>query len=216
MPQASRLSLSAAVVIGLDVGQHACAVQRACPKAGRRRGARHAEHSRQRLASLGEMVPLLPEPEERRTEPQRPLDVARGDQIPDGGAEIVVLDVAASQPRFAFGRAHLERLFLGEDEHVRGVRALGRRGLAMLEQPLPAVLPERLEHDEARLAVVGRPLDEQAVVDERGDAVQDVDAQVLAGVADGLRRLERAASGEDRQAAKEPSARAVSAGRSST
>ena len=73
----------------------------------------------------------------------------------------------------------------------------------LLEQPLAAVLAERLEHDEARLAVVGHALHEQAVVDERGDAVEDVDAQVLAGVADGLGRLERAAAGEDRQAAKE-------------
>ena len=89
------------------------------------------------------------------------------------------------------------------DEHVGRVGALGRRGLAVLEQPLPAVLAERLEHDEARLAVLGRPLHEQAVVHERGDAVQDVDAQVLAGIADGLRGLERAASGEHRQAAKE-------------
>ena len=36
-----------------------------------------------------------------------------------------------------------------------------------------------------------------------GDAVEDVDAQVLAGVADGFRALERAAAGEDREAAKE-------------
>ncbi len=60
-----------------------------------------AEHSRQRLASLGEMVALLPEPEQRRAESKRPLRVARGDQVVDGGAEVVVLDVAAAQPRFA-------------------------------------------------------------------------------------------------------------------
>ena len=70
----------------------------------------------------------------------------------------------------------------------------------LLAQPLPSVLAERLEHDEARVAVVGHALDEQAVVDERGDAVEDVDAEVLAGVADGLGRLERAAAGEDREA----------------
>ena len=149
------------------------------------------------------MVPLLPEPEERRAKSKGPLHIVGVDQAMDGGAKIVVLDIAASQPRFAFGGAHLEGLFLGDDKHVRRVCALGRRGLSMLEQPLPAVLPERLEHDEAQFAVLGHSLCEEAVVHERGDAVQDVDAQVLAGVADGLRRLERAPSGEDRQAAKE-------------
>ena len=39
-------------------------------------------------------------------------------------------------------------------------------------------------------------LHEQAVVHERGDAIQDVDAEILEGVAHGLGGLERAAAGE--------------------
>ena len=86
------------------------------------------------------MVPLLPEPEERRTEPQGPLRLSRGDQEMDGRAKVVVLGIAPSQPRFAFGRRHSEGFFLGHDKHVRRVCALGRRSLSVLEQALPSVL----------------------------------------------------------------------------
>ena len=80
---------------------------------------------------------------------------------------------------------------------------LGRRCLAMLEQPLASILPERLEHREPRVAIVRRALHQKAVVDERGDALQDVDAEILAGIAHRFGALERAASGKHRQAAKE-------------
>ena len=133
------------------------------------------------------MIALLPEPEQGGAEPQRPLRVPRGYQARCRRAEVVVLDVAAAQPGLALGRIHLERFFLGDDQHVRGVRALGRRRLAVLEQPLAAVLAERLQHQEPRLAVVGRALHEQAVVHEGGDAVEHVDAEILSGVADRFR-----------------------------
>ena len=214
---ASWLSVSAAGQVALDVGQHGCAVERARPRPGRRVGARHGQHPGQRLSPFGDMVALLPEPEQRAAEPQRPLGIAGGDQIVDrrrGSCRARRRSSAASASRS--DRIHLERAFLGQHEHVGGVGAPGRGGLAAVEQPLPAVLAERLEHDEARFGVVGRPLNEQAVVDERGDAVEDVDTQILAGVADGLDALERAAAGEHRQGGGRASAPAVSAGRSST
>ena len=120
-----------------------------------------------------------------------------------GGAEVVVLDVAASQPGLAVRRGHLEVFFLGDDEHVGRMGPRRGIGLARGDQLLAAVLAERFEHHEAQLAFLRGPLHEQAVVHERRDAVQHVDAKVFERIADSLRGFERAASGEDRQTAEE-------------
>ena len=67
----------------------------------------------------------------------------------------------------------------------------------------PGILPDRLQHREARLAVRAVLLPQQALVDQRRDAVEDVQAEVAIRVADRLGRLERAASDEDREATEE-------------
>ena len=80
----------------------------------------------------------------------------------------------------------------------------GGVGLAALGEMLGRVLADRLEQPEARLAG-GRLLDpDQALVGEGHQAVGDVAADLRAGAADRLRRLEVEAPGEDRAPVEEP------------
>ena len=204
------------VEIALDVGEHGGAVERACAQTGRCCCSGQGQHLRERLATLGEMIALLPESEQRRAQPECPLGIAAANQPMAGGAEVVVLDVAASQPRFAVRRGHLEVFFLGDDEHVRRMCPRRGIGLARGEQLLTAVLAERFEHHEAQLAFLRGPLHEQAVVHERRDAVQHVDTKIFERIADSLGGFERAAAGEDRQTAEELLLGRRRAGRSST
>jgi hypothetical protein len=96
----------------------------------------------------------------------------------------------------ALARAAHDRLD-GQGERDRELRVVlempqaDRVALAALVQPLGRELADRLEHDEALPAAP-----EEALVDER---LEHVDL----GVADGLRRVERAAAGEDAEPAKE-------------
>ena len=76
--------------------------------------------------------------------------------------------------------------------HLLAVAALG--------QPLERVLADRLQHPEARLAAGHRLGPEQVVVQERLDAVDDVELE-LSG--DGLGALEREAADEDGKAREE-------------
>ena len=77
-------------------------------------------------------------------------------------------------------------------------------GLAARLELLRGELADRVEQPEPRLAV-GRLLDlDQALVDERHEAVDDVAAELRGRAADGLGRLEVAAAGEDGQAVEEP------------
>ena len=112
------------------------------------------------------MIALLPESEQRRAQPERPLGIAAANQPVAGGAEVVVLDVAASEPGLALRGGHLGFLFLGKDEHVRRMRPRRGVGLARGDQLLAAVFAERFEHQETQLAFLRGPLHEQAVVHE--------------------------------------------------
>ena len=77
------------------------------------------------------------------------------------------------------------------------------RLLPALRQTLEGVFPDHLEHPEAGLLPVAFTPGQQALVDERADAFEHVEAQILAGVAYRFRGFERAAAHEDSQAAKE-------------
>ena len=150
------------------------------------------------------MVALFPEPEQRRAHAKRPFHLASDDQVVDGGAEVIVLRVARAQPGLPIGRHRLERHFFGEHEQVGGMRPLRAGSVTALPERLPRILPERFEHHEARHGIVGYSLHEEAVVDERGDAVEDVNAEVLARVADRLGRVQRATAGEHGETPKQP------------
>ncbi len=80
---------------------------------------------------------------------------------------------------------------LGEVAEIVSVLAARLRVAPELGEPGERELADRLEHREARRAVVGRSAQEQALVDERGEQLQ---ARTGNNAVDGL---ERGAPGED-------------------
>ena len=118
-----------------------------------------------------------------------------------------MLDLEPVQPlRLALRR--LRGPLLGQDEAIRRVRPARGMVLPAGCQALLAVLPDRAEHDEARLR---RPFDllQQALVHDGRHPVENVHAQISARVADGLRGFQRASPDEDGKPAEETLLRLV-------
>ena len=120
-----------------------------------------------------------------------------------GGPEVVVLGFEPVHPRYLL-RSHKLRLrFLGEEEEVLGVRLLDLPSFAALFELLPRVLVDGFEHHEAGFVFGALFLPEEALLQQRGDAVEDVDGQVAFRVADGLYGLQGPAPREDREPGEE-------------
>src|SRR3712207_3250851 len=75
-----------------------------------------------------------------------------------------------------------------------------QRVLSGLRQQIDGVLADRLEHDEARLDTSPRLVADQAVVEQRRERYQDVEAFA----ADRLGGLEREAAAEDGDPSEQP------------
>jgi hypothetical protein len=88
-------------------------------------------------------------------------------------------------------------------EEVLGVAPPDLVPVVVLGQPLLGELADRLQHGEPGLARGGLGPDHRRLVDQGGQAVQDVEAQLLR-VADGLGRLQGPAAGEHRQPGEQP------------
>ena len=74
-----------------------------------------------------------------------------------------------------------------------------RLGFVALDETLQAIFPDGLQHPEARLTRFRLNLPQQALVDERHERVEHVQAQLTVRVADGHCAFDRAATDEDRE-----------------
>ena len=118
-------------------------------------------------------------------------------------AEVVVLDGdAREQSRLVLAADQERRESLRELEVVMRVPLAISGDSAVLGQQLEPVLADGLEQMISRGAVAGLH-DDERLVDERGDAVEDVFGLERIADADGLGRLEREAPGEDGESAKQ-------------
>ena len=143
-------------------------------------------------------------PKERQARTGAPGRLFGFDQPIERGAEVVVLDVAARQPRLAFDRRQLRVALFGQHDAVGRVRPPRRHLVAARCQPFEGVLAEGLEHGEPRLvADAARRLDE-ALVNQGGHSAGHVDSQVAARIADGFRPFQGPAVREDGEPAKQP------------
>ena len=79
----------------------------------------------------------------------------------------------------------------------------GRVFLATRRQLLESELAHSLQHGEARLPAWTCFLSQQALVQERGDALERVDHRFTEYTRDGLRRLQREPTDEDREASEQ-------------
>ena len=147
-------------------------------------------------AALAHQPARAPEADERAGELQPELDLGGRDRPRERGPDVVVLLVEANEPERLVRAGELG---LGGDHELQvalGVPPAQLVELAFGLEPLERVLPDRLEQAEARLAVGAVRLADEALVDERGETLEDL-PEVHLVAADGVGDLQRAAARED-------------------
>jgi hypothetical protein len=157
---------------------------------------------------------LVPAPPLAVVAARRPEVVERGRQAqavrgvptlaapPQRGAQVVVLGVGPPHESHAAAHVELDLGPLGQRQVPVAVPIAHRLDLAGLGQPLPAILPHRLEQPVARLVAARLGL-HQRLGDQLEEQLEHVVRDHLAAGGDGLGGLEREAAGEDRQPAPE-------------
>ena len=145
----------------------------------------------------------MPEAPQRPGHRQGELDLTRIGRPVQRGPKVVVLHLQSVEPLGLVGSQQFRLRPSRKVGEELAVAARDRYRVGTLRQALARVLADRLEHSEPRLAA-GRVLaSNQALVDERRDPVGNVQADVEAGIADGLRGLEGPAPAEHRQSPEE-------------
>ncbi len=149
-------------------------------------------------AGLVEVAALLPEPPEREREPCRDLGEWPRDRVIQGGPQVVVVAFQSIEPGSLVRTGQMRSGPFGEREERRGMPVADVVALATRLEHLARELRDGVEHHEARL--VGRVVDaQQALVDERRQPIEHVEAQVRTRAAHGLGGLEVAAAAEHRE-----------------
>ena len=204
MSVASFRKIKPRFVVALPGRQHGAANTAFALAADRSAACWQRQHGRQALTALGEQFTKLPVPQHRCRQAQAPRGIGRPEQPVEGGAAVVAIPVEPIDPHGLVAALELVGGLFGEHEEVRRVRLADGAVLAARHQSFERVLPDRLHHRQTGLAVGMLAQLQQALVDQRFDAVDDVDTQILFRVGHGLGGLERAAADEDRQAAEQP------------
>jgi hypothetical protein len=114
----------------------------------------------------------------------------------DRGPEVVVLRLETVQPESSVWPAKVRPGALGECEEVLGVSPAEPLGFATRLKPLQGELSDCLQHGEARLAIRTVDPAHEALVDQRRNAIQEVQGQSIAPVAHCLDGRERGATDE--------------------
>src|SRR5215211_4658163 len=148
--------------------------------------------------ALGQVPALLPEPPQRPRRLLGPVGLAGVGRPPERGAQVGLLQVATVQPLALVGAGEVRLGGERRVEEVLGVAPPDLLQVAVFGQPLLPELADRLQHGEPGVAGRGLGPEHQRLVDQRGQAVEDVQAE-LPGTADRLGRLQRPAAGEHRQ-----------------
>src|SRR5437764_10187314 len=122
-----------------------------------------------------------------------------------------MLRLEPSDRRDVVGPAEAGIELLDEAGDVSGMPEACRQelgdGRVVLDEACERELADRLQHPEARFAVGIVTLAQQALLDQRGQAVEDVDAELPVRTADGLGSIEPASADEDAQSRKETALR---------
>jgi hypothetical protein len=114
------------------------------------------------------------------------------------GADVGLLHVDGPEPFALPGSSKRGAAALAQIRHVLRHAPKRRVGLASLDQALPSVLGQRLEHPVASLGT--RTVNgHQRLVDQPGDALQDLDLVQIGVGGSSLRCRDRAAAGEHGQ-----------------
>src|SRR2546427_72718 len=90
--------------------------------------------------------------------------------------------------------------FFGEHEKVRGMRSPSEWFIFTLSQQTARILPDGLQHSEARYTSFDFLFLQKALVDERCHPFDGFDAQLLVRIANGFGALHRKGAGKHAQA----------------
>src|SRR5579863_3602793 len=99
--QAATVQLQRGAAIELNIGEHSSGVRGTGPMLTNRRVIRNIEQGSHRAAPLGEVFSRLPKPQESVSEAEAPFGICGFDEILDGSAEVIMLNIATRQPGFA-------------------------------------------------------------------------------------------------------------------
>src|SRR4051812_39510328 len=99
------------------------------------------------------MFPHFPEPKQRDTKPETPLDIRTSNQAIESRAKIVMLDVTPRQPGRAFGLREVRISLLRQHQAISRMGTPRGRLLAAIAQALQAILPNGFEHSKPRFVV---------------------------------------------------------------
>ncbi len=142
---------------------------------------------------------LLPEAPHRERDPDRDGRIGGGHRPVEDGPDVVVLELEPVDPAPLCRTRQLPRRPFHERHVPLAMAVADQVSLAVGLESFRGVFTDRVEQPEARLAV-GCLLDlDQALVDERHQAVEDLHADLGRWPADRFGRGEVAATGEDRQ-----------------
>src|SRR5262245_15841846 len=186
------------LVVALNICQAPCVARCVCPFLASGLGTSHLQDRFQALATLRQVFSWFPEPVKRQTQTQRPFRMVMGDQPIESRSEIVVVDIAQSQPVCPFRGRERRVAFFGQYHAVGGVRPLSCLFLPAGSQPLQPILPNGLEHRKASLSILLFGLLQQALVQQRPHPFPHVNLEVLSRVADSLSCFERASARKNR------------------
>src|SRR5262249_43787091 len=127
--------------------------------------------------ALGVVAVDVPEPPERSGQPRARLRLARLRLAPgEDGSQVVVLGLQPCQPPVLLRRSELRLCLLGQPQEVGRMPSPEVLELPAHLELLERELADRLQHPEPWLPLL-LALAEQALVDQRPEPVQHVDAQ---------------------------------------
>ena len=149
------------------------------------------------------MLAHFPEAEQSGAQAQAPFGVASFGEPVEGGAKIVVFEFETIQPLGVAGADIFGSAFFGENQTVGGVGAPCERLFSAGGHFFEAILANGFEHEETRFAVGLFDLADQAFVHHGRHSIEDVEAEIFLGVADGLDGFESAATEESGEPAEE-------------
>ena len=159
----------------------------------RQRPSRHGERRVQTAPGLEEVAPGLPEAPHRRGQPQRPLRVACLHRPIVGCSDVVVVGGDPVEIELAVVAEDVGGHLLGQRRVHLQVPGLDGLGFSRLDQALGGVLPDHLQHPDARSALALNRED-QALVEEDAQSLEHVRRPVAA--AHLLDLLDTSAAGE--------------------
>src|SRR5258707_4275595 len=149
------------------------------------------------------MFAHIPESKQSGAEAHAPIEIWRLKQPVERGTKIVNFRVAVGQPLRPQLGGQLRISLLRQDEEVSGMGTAHSRKLAAVVKALQGIFANCFQHRETWLGFGTIDVLDQILVHQGGQALEQIDPQIAARVADGFGSLERASANECGKAAEE-------------